>query len=515
MRQALLLVIDLILISLATIFALVLRDNLEITADQLVRLGPYLFFTAAAGMIILPLSGASRAVWRFMALVDCLRIFAATVAMVSAAVAFGFGFNRMDGIARAVPVLQALLILFTLVGVRILVRLWHAARDLTFQVESHMAPVQCETALVVGFGRLADLYLGYVAQFARDRVRIAGLVTLDDRYPGSTVRGHPILGPAERIADVLRDRESHGVFVDRIVVTTAFEKLPWQVQDALVEIEKASNIRLELLAEQMGLVPYPPYRVEEGFEPDIEACNPAVLSFGKTELVALMRRPYWRVKRTFDVVGALLLLVLLVPFMLAITILVMIDLGLPVTFWQQRPGFGRQPFKLRKFRTMTTAHDSCGRRVCDEARTSCIGHFLRRTRLDELPQLLNVIIGEMSFVGPRPLLPADQPAAYAARLLVRPGLTGWAQVKGGRQLSAADKAALDIWYVWNASLSLDLQILACTVLMVLFGDRVDDAAIGKAWHELELAGMYTSADFADKQPDWVAVTRGTEKAVLG
>jgi hypothetical protein len=117
----------------------------------------------------------------------------------------------------------------------------------------------------------------------------------------------------------------------------------------------------------------------------------------------------------------------------------------------------------------------------------------------------------MSFVGPRPLLPADQPAAYAARLLVRPGLTGWAQVKGGREISAADKAALDVWYVRNASLALDLKILAHTVTMVIFGEKVDRAAIQHAWHELRQAGI-CKVEFASEQSDAVPSMSTTRAA---
>ena len=112
-----------------------------------------------------------------------------------------------------------------------------------------------------------------------------------------------------------------------------------------------------------------------------------------------------------------------------------------------------------------------------------IGHFLRRSRLDELPQLFHILVGQMSFVGPRPLLPIDQPVGYAARLLVRPGLTGWAQVKGGRQISALDKAALDVWYVRHASLRLDLEILVRTALTLLLGERPHAGAIRQAWEE--------------------------------
>jgi lipopolysaccharide/colanic/teichoic acid biosynthesis glycosyltransferase len=490
-RRTLVLVIDLILVTLATVLAVVLRDNLEIPEGWLVDLKSYLLCTIAAGLLILPAFGASRTIWRYATLTDYLQIFVATVAMVSVAVAFGFAINRMDGIARAVPVLQALLTLFALVAVRILVRLWHAARERSFPLESPRALAQLETALVVGFGRLAELYLAYVAQFARNRVTIAGLVSLDDGHTGRTVRGHPILGPANKIADVLRDLEIHGVLVDRIIVTTPFEKLRSLVQDALLDVEKTSNIRIELLPEQMGLAAYSSCRVEEGSASDNAICHPGLCSFESMDLTALMPHLFWRIKRALDVVGALLLLVLLPPVVLSIAILVFIDVGLPVTFWQKRSGLGNRPFKLRKFRTMTAAHDSHGRRICDEERMSCIGRFLRRSRLDELPQLVNVLFGEMSFVGPRPLLPTDQPA-YAARLLVRPGLMGWAQVKGGREISAADKAALDIWYIKNASLALDLQILASTILVVLFGDRVDGTAIRQAWRELQLARICTS-----------------------
>ena len=113
-----------------------------------------------------------------------------------------------------------------------------------------------------------------------------------------------------------------------------------------------------------------------------------------------------------------------------------------------------------------------------------------RTRLDELPQLLNILKGDMSFVGPRPLLPVDQPIDCTARLLVRPGLTGWAQIKGGRQISPSDKAALDVWYVRNMSLALDLEIILwSTVPMLIFGERVAESAVGQAWRDPPLAGV--------------------------
>ncbi len=152
---------------------------------------------------------------------------------------------------------------------------------------------------------------------------------------------------------------------------------------------------------------------------------------------------------------------LLAPLFIVLGLVVAVDVGLPTVFWQQRPGVRGRPFKLYKFRTMRGAHDQSGARIADAERLSAIGRFLRRTRLDELPQLYNILIGDMSFVGPRPLLPVDGASKFPARLLVPPGLTGWAQVKGGREISAHDKAVLDIWYLRHASLWLDIANSCC------------------------------------------------------
>jgi lipopolysaccharide/colanic/teichoic acid biosynthesis glycosyltransferase len=129
---------------------------------------------------------------------------------------------------------------------------------------------------------------------------------------------------------------------------------------------------------------------------------------------------------------------------------------------------------------MRAAHDSAGNRIPDELRCSKVGHFLRRTRLDELPQLYNILVGEMSFVGPRPLLPIDQPENKNLRLLVRPGLTGWAQVNGGRDLAPEEKAVLDVWYIAHASLWLDIRIVLRTVIEMVKGERPRGEAVRAA-----------------------------------
>jgi lipopolysaccharide/colanic/teichoic acid biosynthesis glycosyltransferase len=135
---------------------------------------------------------------------------------------------------------------------------------------------------------------------------------------------------------------------------------------------------------------------------------------------------------------------------------------------------------------MRSPHDKHLKRIPDDQRSSVVGRILRHTRLDELPQLYNVLIGDMSFVGPRPLLPRDQSPDFAARLSTRPGITGWAQVNGGRIILPTDKWILDMWYVQNMSFVLDLKILFGTVKMVIFGDRLNAEAVNQARSDLGL-----------------------------
>lgn len=175
-------------------------------------------------------------------------------------------------------------------------------------------------------------------------------------------------------------------------------------------------------------------------------------------------------KRLFDVIASAVLLIVLSPLMLVIAALVWANAGSPVIFKQVRPGLHGRPFTMYKFRTMTDARDENGRLLPDEQRLTKFGHFLRSTSLDELPELFNVLKGDMSLVGPRPLLMEYLPLytpEQARRHEVRPGITGWAQVNGRNAISWEEKFKYDVWYVDNWSLWLDLKILFMTIVAVL------------------------------------------------
>ena len=180
--------------------------------------------------------------------------------------------------------------------------------------------------------------------------------------------------------------------------------------------------------------------------------------------------PFKLRKRIFDLALSIPAFFFLSLLMLAIATLVRLKIGSPVLFRQVRPGLHSRPFTIYKFRTMTDERDENGDLLPDGDRLTRLGRFLRKTSLDELPELFNVIKGEMSLVGPRPLLMRyinRYTPGQARRHEVKPGLTGWAQINGRNAISWEDKFELDVWYVDNWSLKLDLQIIGMTIKKVL------------------------------------------------
>ena len=247
----------------------------------------------------------------------------------------------------------------------------------------------------------------------------------------------------------------------------------------LREVCSAHEIKLDFVPELMGL--HALGSTQDQFEVESEEIQSTL-------------PPYFTYKRYSDILISISAIFLLSPLWLLIAAVAVLDAGLPVFFWQQRLGEGGRPFLLYKIRTLRPPYDGHGRNIMDAERLSRIGHLFRRCRLDEFPQLLNVLVGDMSLIGPRPLLRHDQPPDPSIRLSVPPGITGWAQVNGGKLLSVEEKTALDEWYVRNASLWLDLRIIYLTLPYVFKGESRSEAAIaeargicGKPWGALDEA----------------------------
>ncbi|QPL42593.1 sugar transferase [Pseudoalteromonas sp. A41-2] len=180
-------------------------------------------------------------------------------------------------------------------------------------------------------------------------------------------------------------------------------------------------------------------------------------------------------KRIFDFLIALCAILTLLPVIVIVAVLIRFKLGSPILFTQDRPGLNGKTFKMMKFRTMLDAKDKFGNLLPDNERMTKFGAFLRSTSLDELPGLFNVLMGDMSLVGPRPLLVQYLPlysTEQARRHNVRPGITGWAQVNGRNAISWEDKFKLDVWYVDNQSFWLDIKILFLTIKKVFIREGI-------------------------------------------
>ena len=181
-------------------------------------------------------------------------------------------------------------------------------------------------------------------------------------------------------------------------------------------------------------------------------------------------------KRLFDILVSMLLIALLLPIIILVFVLIRLNMGRPALFRQIRPGLKGRLFTVYKFRTMSEQVDAAGNALPDGQRLTSLGLFMRKTSLDEIPQLFNVLTGDMSLVGPRPLLVEYLPLYspdQARRHLVRPGIPGWAQVHGRNTISWHHKFCLDVWYVENASFMLDIKILCMTLMKVLCRDGIN------------------------------------------
>jgi lipopolysaccharide/colanic/teichoic acid biosynthesis glycosyltransferase len=466
---------DLGWVSLSPYAALLLRDNFVFYEPHWDAIIPYSAFTVASGAVVFAALRPHKTLYQYTSLSDVLRIAAAVTLTIFLAVSLSFVSSRLEGVARSIPMIQWLILIGGLVWTRVFARMWYNFRRRADRVS--MGPAT-EHVLVIGVNHLTELYLESLAEYATNRLEVVGILSDQRGLRGRLLRDQMVLGTPEKLPEVLAQLELHGVEVGRIAVTEPIERLSRAARNAILAVERNSDLKVDWLPERLGLTDEGSRQNGDEFDSDprgapLDSKHPL-----KIESLTLGRYGY--VKRGVDIALATVLAIALSPLASAIALLVVIDVGLPIVFWQKRPGRSGVSFKLYKFRTMRAPHDREGRRIPDEFRSSGVGRLLRRMRLDELPQLYNILVGEMSFVGPRPLLRWDQPDHIFSRLSVRPGLTGLAQVHGDRNMSANDKNALDIWYIKNASPWLDIKILLRTALVLARGERVDVKMLQRA-----------------------------------
>jgi lipopolysaccharide/colanic/teichoic acid biosynthesis glycosyltransferase len=382
----------------------------------------------------------------------------------------GFIISRLDSVPRSIPVIHFMLLFVGLAGVRYVRRALLRKQERT---SASPTETEKENLIIIGANQFAWFYVRIVDAFCKDTQRIIAILDPNPRLIGRTVSGHRVVGSPGRLDAVLAEYEVHGVFVRKVVVADLNER---ELEPLIADIErvcKERGIRLEFIAERLGLI----------LPSDIMSLPNTLISTSPNAGYAYVLSFYWKVKRAIDVVIAAAALPVAAPLILLTAILVLIDCGLPLVFWQERLGKDNKPFAIYKFRTFRPPYDRYARPISNSHRLSKFGGFLRAVRLDELPQLYNILIGDMSVIGPRPLLPVDQPEKPSIRLAVRPGLTGWAQVHGGKLITAEEKNALDEWYIRHVSFALDVNIILATIATVIRGDRRNEVIVKAALEE--------------------------------
>jgi lipopolysaccharide/colanic/teichoic acid biosynthesis glycosyltransferase len=374
-----------------------------------------------------------------------------------------FTFTRLDNIPRSVPIVHAFTLCAGLIAVRALARLREDNRSVGVRGGS----VAVEHIIMVGSTNLTFWFVKFLAAYCPGQRQV--IAVLDGRLEmiGRTVCGIRIVGPPGHLQAIIDEFAEHGIHAGRVVVGGDANLLPGATLGEIRRLCKQRRIPLDFVPELMGLSALE-VRREAALDRIANAAPPVKLS------------PYFRWKYAIDFVIAAIAVVLSAPFLIAAGGLALVDVGSPIMFWQQRLGEGGRTFTIYKIRTLRPPFDQWGRPIPENRRLSWVGTLLRRTRLDELPQLFNVLVGDMSLIGPRPLLPRDQPSDPSVRLMSRPGITGWAQVNGGTLLTPSEKDELDEWYVRHASFLLDLRIIMMTLRVLICGQSRPDRAAANA-----------------------------------
>lgn len=378
-----------------------------------------------------------------------------------------FSITRLDGIPRSTPLIHALVLTTGLIAGRMFMRLLHSKDE-----ESLGYHFRRERIIVIGANRFSSFFIELLNAYAPDQQRVIAVLDEKTAMIGRAIAGVQILGAPQRLDAIIDEFAMHGVHTQRVVIAGETDLVSRDAVRIVQRVCEDRQIELTYLPRMLGLTEWKPPGS------DVVLGSAAPVPSGETSLVRLPS--FFWMKRLIDIVGSIGLLLLLVPTLVAGVVLALLDVGLPVLFWQQRLGRDGRPFLIHKFRTLRPPFDSNGAPIPEERRLSAIGRFLRATRIDELPQLLNVLIGDMSLIGPRPLLPEDQPANMAIRLLIRPGITGWAQVNGGKLVTREQKEELDEWYVRNASLWVDLRIAMMTLKFVFKSTNASEEVLADA-----------------------------------
>lgn len=461
LRRFVIIVHDLIVVASAFPASMLLRENFSLAPHHVLPTAYGTMMLLVIAAVVFRMAGLHQNMWRYSSPRDLLAV-AKAISLVTAVFVPGmFLLDRLDGISRSVLVIFWFVAFAGLASSRIIYGCIVNPGVSGIRRPKNRTLIR---VLIIGNAQSSAAIIQALNAQLTDVVQVVGVIGRPDDS-GRVVHGVRILGGIESFPQIMASLDVSGFYPHQIVLGDVDSQThAWLEANLTNETGLGATIAASNLSELERL----------------SYCEPAHLRlFAQVKDLA----GYHRLKRLIDIAIASASLTLLFPMLALVTALTSLFHGSPVIFSQVRAGQYMREFKLIKFRTMREPFDRLGRILDDEKRITWLGAFLRNTRLDELPQLWNVLCGDMSVIGPRPLLRRDMPTQnniLQERYLVKPGITGWAQVNGGHQLSKNQKMALDLFYIRNASFALDVKILALTFRMMLRGERIDRAAITRA-----------------------------------
>jgi len=481
---------DLCWAAAAPFIALALRDPALLDPSEFSQdvPAPYRYALLSIGCSLLILWGfrLSARMGQFFSLRDAVDVCCASACAVATSSVILFTLTRLEGVPRSTPVIYGLVLSAGLIAIRAATRLHH--RDVwRKELESDVADpsVALRRVILIGVDRFASVAIK-LTDYQRPRTtQVVAALDARPTFVGRKVGGVSIVGLPQDIGVVLDEYAEHGVEIDEVWLSDDKEALPAELlEDVAAQCDARSRDCIGI-SEALNLAP--------------RQARPEA-RFGAAPDGRLDAPDYFESKRVIDLLLTSLLLVVALPMALIVACAILVDVGAPIVFWQQRIGRDGERFFIYKFRTFRPPFDRFGRRMPKERRLSRIGRAIRAARLDEIPQLYNVIIGHMSLIGPRPLLPVDQPTDPRRRLSVRPGVTGWAQINGGTVVSPEEKNALDVWYIRHASWRLDMAIAFGTLAVAFTGEKLNKAAVDHAtgWYRSEFEGAAARGGRAER-----------------
>lgn len=475
---------DLVLGGLSPLAAFYLRDGAINSPSGVVA---YCGTAFLVSLLVFQWFQTSTPISRFYSMRDAFELVKACVLIAALTALASFLQTRLQEAPRSIPILHFMILTFGLLGTRILLRL----RETRRQARPYSSGRKVEHVVIIQASRLAWFFSRMVEELAPGAYQIVALLDERPNLKHRSLNGYPIVGTPTELEKIIADYAMHGVQIDKVVVAADPKELSPKAWNEVLRVCQMLKISFEILPERL-MSAQTISEEEAAVVTDVGEMS----AVPESSINLSLDRPFWKIKRLIDFAVAFAVAVIISPIIIVVFTLVLLDVGIPTIFWQRRVGRNGAPLHLYKFRTLKTLFDRQTKERREAQDASAIGKFLRATRLDEIPQLWNVLSGEMSLIGPRPLLPVDQPTDSTVRLAVRPGVTGWAQICGGTLISPVEKNALDEWYIRHASLRVDAVIVLRTVWMLIRGDRRNEKAISLALLErsqLELKQSFESS----------------------